>query len=95
MAVRTTIEASRFTNEEHKVAYVIGFLTGDTYKAVSLLVDDQQVKTLAELLKHLDATYEDPDPTATAAVDLKKLRRAPGAEFVAHYTAFQWIMAIF
>ena len=70
------------------MAYALGFLTGDAYKAASPLVDDEQITTLEELLDHLDATFEDPNPTATAAAELKKMKQGGGAEFSAHYASF-------
>jgi hypothetical protein len=90
---KVRIESDRFHNDDHHVAYAMGFLSGDAYKAVKPLRERGDIDTIAKLLTFLDATYEDPDPEGTAQAELKKLHQG-NTEFAVHYSTFQRIMAI-
>jgi hypothetical protein len=89
---KVRIEATRFRSDDHQVAYAMGYLEGDAYRAVKPLRENGEINTIPKLLQFLDATYEDPDPKATAAAELRKLKQA-NKEFAVHYSAFQRIMA--
>ena len=45
------------------------------------------------LLKHLDATYEDPDRKGTAKRELRALRQG-NSDFTSHYAKLQSILAV-
>jgi len=60
---------------------------------VKPLRDTKDIKTIENLLKFLDMTYDDPDKKGTAERELAKLKQG-NKEFASHFSEFQSIMAI-
>ena len=80
-----------FRNEVHQVTYALGFITEEAYETVRPLVGE--IQTVAELLSHMDATYEDPNQQGTAERELRTLKQG-ATDFSVHYAKFQGIMAV-
>jgi hypothetical protein len=91
LRAKLTGDSRLFRDEAHQVTYAVGFLTDEAYETVRPLVDE--IRTVAELMSHLDATYEDPDQQGTAERELRTLKQGT-IDFSAHYAKFQGIMAV-
>ena len=86
-------DGHRFRDEDHRLAYAIGFLVDDADAMVRPLREGGKLSTVAELLSYLDATFEDPDRKGTAERELRALKQA-NSDFTSHYAKFQSIVAV-
>ena len=71
----------------------MGFLAEEAYEISRPLRASGDIGSVKALLKHLDATYEDPDRKATAVRELRILRRG-NSDFTSYYAKFQSILAV-
>jgi hypothetical protein len=84
-------DAHLFRDDQHKLTYAVGFVTGEAYGVIRSLLPGMQ--TVEQLISHLDSTYEDSDPRGTAERELRALKQG-STDFSAHYARFQGLMAI-
>jgi hypothetical protein len=84
-------DAHLFRDARHQLTYAVGFVTDEAYETVRPLL--REMESVAQLIAHLDSTYEDPDPQGTAERELRALKQGT-SDFSAHYAKFQGIMAI-
>ena len=71
----------------------MGFLAEEAYEISRPLRASGDIGSVEALLKHLDATYEDPDRKGTAERELRVLRQG-NSDFTSHYAKFQAILAV-
>ena len=76
-------EAHRFRDAAHQLSYAMGFLAEETYEISRPLHASGDIGSFEALLKHLDATYEDPDRKGTAERELRALRQG-NSDFTSH-----------
>ena len=102
LMLKTSGNAARFPNTQHKLRYAYQFLTGKTQRTMWIHLrkstDDWGEETFkilfdsfAAFLAGLDRHFCDPDEKHTAALALDKLRQA-NREFGAYYAEFQELM---
>ena len=102
--LKTSGNAARFPNTQHKLRYAYQFLTGKAQRTMRIhlrkATDDCGEETFeilfdsfAAFLTALDRHFGDPDEKHTAALALDKLRQA-NREFGAYYADFQELMDI-
>ena len=105
LMLKTSVNAARFPNTQHKLRHVYQFLTGKVQRTMRnhlrKSTDDSGEGTFeiifdcfAAFLAALDRHFGDPDKKHTAALALDKLRQA-NREFGEYYTDFQELMDIF
>ena len=102
--LKTSSNAARFLNTQHKLHYTYQFLTGKAQRTMRIHLhkstDDCGEETFkilfdsfATFLAALDRHFGDPDEKHTVALSLDKLRQA-NREFGAYYADFQELMDI-
>ena len=104
LMLKTSGNAARFLNSQHKLRYAYQFLTGKAQRTMRIhrqqSMDDRGEETFeilfdsfAAFLAALDHHFGDPDEKHTAAVALDKLCQA-NREFGVYYADFQELMDI-
>ena len=86
-------DAHRFRDAAHQLSYTMGFLAEEAYEISRPLWASSDIGSVEALLKHLDATYEDPDRKGTAERELRALRQG-NSDFTSNYAKFQSILAV-
>src|SRR5258706_11680061 len=95
LMLKTSGNAARFPNTQHKLRYAYQFLTGKAQRTMRIHLrrstedsgeetDDIVFESFAAFLAALDRHFGDPDEKHTAALALDKLRQA-NREFGAYY----------
>ena len=87
-------DGHRFRGEGHRLAYAVGFLAEEADAIVRPLRESGELSTVADLLKYLDATYEDPDRKGTAERELRALKQG-NTDFTSHNATFRSLVAVF
>ena len=104
LMLKTSGNAARFPNTQHKLRYAYQFLTGKAQRMMRIHLrkstDDRGEEAFeilfncyAAFLAALDRHFGDPDEKHTTALSLEKLRQA-NREFGAYYANFQELMDI-
>lgn len=91
MSIKFNIDHDRFTNEDHKLAYLYGHLDGSAkqllrpYFQIDGVIKLRDTKEAFALLKQ---HYEDPDRLKTAEFEIRKLRQKDGtfSAYLANFT---------
>jgi hypothetical protein len=88
-------ESSRYTDDQHKLRYVYGFLKGNAQNQIQpyVLPDKIKLDNVEALISILEAAFGDPDQVGTASAELDKLTQG-NKEFSQYYAEFQHLMAI-
>ena len=86
-------DAHRFRDAAHQLSYAMGVLVEEAYEISRPLRACGDIGSIEALLKHLDATYEDPDRKGTAERELRALRQG-NSNFTSYYAKFQSILAV-
>ena len=86
-------DAHRFRDTAHQLSHAVGFLAKGAYEISCPLSASGDIGFVEALLKHLDATYKDPNRKGTAERELHALRQG-NSDFTLHYTKFQSILAV-
>jgi hypothetical protein len=88
-------ESSCYIDDQHKLRYVYGFLTGNTQNQIQpyILSDKINLGNVEALISILEAAFGDPDQVGTASAELDKLTQG-NKEFSQYYAEFQCLMAI-
>jgi small-conductance mechanosensitive channel len=68
-------ESSRYTDDQHKLCYVYGFLKGNTQNQIQpyVLPDKIKLDNVEALISILEAAFGDPNQVGTASAELDKL----------------------
>ena len=86
-------DAHHFRNAAHQLSYAMGFLAEEAYEISHPLRASGDIGSVEALLKHLDATYEDPDRKGTTERELCALHQG-NSDFTSYYAKFQSILAV-
>jgi hypothetical protein len=92
---KLTGESSQYTNDQHKLCYVYGFLKGNVQNQIQpyILPDKIKLDNVEALISILEAAFGDPDQVGTASMELDKVTQG-NKEFSQYYAEFQRVMAI-
>ena len=105
LMLKTSSNAARFPNTQHKLRYAYQFLTGKAQRTMRIHLQrkantangeetyETAFDTLAAFLTSLDCHFCDPDEKHTASHALDKLRQS-NREFGAYYADYQEFMDI-
>jgi hypothetical protein len=88
-------ENGRFSDDQHKLHYVYGYLKGNTQNQIQPYVQTDKISLddVEALIKILEATFGNPDEVGTASGELDHLMQG-NREFSIYYAEFQRLMAI-
>ena len=94
MITKLNGDSHLFTNDQHKLQYLVSFLKDEAYKMVKMYVkvDKIDLEDMNEMWEVLDGAYDDPDRKGTAERELRKLKQT-NREFSAYLADFQRLMA--
>jgi chromosome segregation ATPase len=72
---KLTGESSQYTDDQHKLRYVYGFLKGNAQNQIQPYVLPNKIKldNVEALISILEAAFGDPDQVGTASAELDKL----------------------
>jgi hypothetical protein len=88
-------ENGRFSDNQHKLRYVYGYLQGNAQNQIQPYVQTDKISLddVEALIKILEAAFGDPDEVGTASGELDRLTQG-NREFSIYYAEFQRLMAI-
>lgn len=88
-------DSSRFTDDQHKLRYVYGFLKGNAQNQIQpyVLADKINLGNVEALFPILEAAFGDADQVGTVSAELDKLTQG-NKEFSQYYAEFQRLIAI-
>jgi hypothetical protein len=94
MITKLNGDSHLFTNDQHKLQYLVSFLKDEAYKMVKMYVkvDKIDLEDMNEMWEVLDGAYDDPDRKGTAERELRKLKQT-NREFSTYLAEFQRLMA--
>jgi hypothetical protein len=92
---KLTEESSQYTDDQHKLRYVYGFLKGNAQNQIQPYILPNKIKldNMEALISILEAAFGDPDQVGTTSAELDKLTQG-NKEFSQYYAEFQRLMAI-
>jgi hypothetical protein len=88
-------ENGRFSDNQHKLRYVYGYLKGNAQNQIQPYVQTDKISLddVKALIKMLEAAFSDPDEVGTASGELDCLTQG-NHEFSIYYAEFQRLMTI-
>jgi hypothetical protein len=88
-------ENGRFSDDQHKLHYVYGYLKGNAQNQIQPYVQTDKISLddIEALIKILEAAFGDPHEVGTASGELDRLTQG-NREFSIYYAEFQRLMAL-
>jgi hypothetical protein len=88
-------ENGRFSNDQHKLRYIYGYLQGNAQNQNQPYVQTDKISLddVEALIKILEAAFSNPDEVRMASGELDRLMQG-NPEFSIYYAEFQCLMAI-